>query len=70
MTARPPLLVRALNAALGIDLADLAEARIFLRSPEGADLLDAWLAGRADDDNDDADDESPAATGQPEGTET
>lgn len=46
------LLVRALNAALGVDLADFAEAKVFLRSPEGAAMLDAWLAGHADDDED------------------
>ena len=54
MTARPSLLVKALNGALGLDLADFTEARVFLRSPEGADMLDAWLATRpADHDQND-----------------
>lgn len=49
MTSRPPLLVRTLNAALGLDLADISDAREFLRSDEGNALLDAWLAAHPDD---------------------
>ena len=45
-----PLLVRVLNAALGLELADFTEARVFLRSPEGDALLEAWLASHPDDD--------------------
>jgi hypothetical protein len=45
-----PLLVRVLNAALDLDLADFAEARVFLRSPEGDALLEAWLASHPDND--------------------
>ena len=50
MTGQPPLLVRVLNNALGLDLADFTEARVFLRSPEGDALLEAWLAAHRDDD--------------------
>jgi hypothetical protein len=52
VTARPPLLVRALNAALGLDLVDFNEARVFLRSPEGNALLEGWLAAHRDDGED------------------
>jgi hypothetical protein len=48
--SRPSLLVKALNAALGLELADFSEARTFLLSDEGSDLLDAWLACHPDDD--------------------
>jgi hypothetical protein len=49
---RPRLLVVALNAALGLELADFAEARAWL-SDGGWDRLDEWLAAhRGDDDND------------------
>ena len=49
MTNRPSLLVRVLNAALNINLKDFTEARVFLRSPEGSALLEAWLAAHRDD---------------------
>jgi hypothetical protein len=52
VTSRPPLLVKVLNAALGLDLADFAEAREFLLSPEGSEMLDAWLASHPDDSDD------------------
>ena len=54
MTSRPPLLVKVLNAALGLDLADFAEARAFLLSDEGAEMLDAWLASHPDDSEENA----------------
>lgn len=45
MTAdRPSLLADTLNAALALDLSGWTEARVFLRSPEGDALLEAWLA--------------------------
>lgn len=43
------LLVKALNAALGLELADFTEARAFLRSPEGDALLEEWLDAHRDD---------------------
>jgi hypothetical protein len=43
------VLVRVLNTVLGLDLADFTEARVFLRSPEGDALLEAWLAAHLDD---------------------
>lgn len=46
------MLVRVLNAALGLDLADFNEARVFLRSDEGNTLLDDWLAAHLDDPGD------------------
>jgi hypothetical protein len=52
LTGRPSLLVRALNKALGLDLADFTEARVFLRSPEGDALLEAWLAAHRNDSSD------------------
>jgi hypothetical protein len=52
MTRRLPLLVRILNAALGLDLASFTEAKVFLRSPEGDALLEAWLAAHLDDSED------------------
>jgi hypothetical protein len=52
MTRRVPLLVQVLNAALGIDLADFTEARVFLRSPEGDALLEGWLAAHHADSED------------------
>jgi hypothetical protein len=42
-------LADALNATLGLDLADFGEAREFLRSHEGWEMLDAWLAAHLDD---------------------
>jgi hypothetical protein len=48
MTARSAL-ADALNHVLGLELADFDEAREFLRSPEGSEMLDAWLASRPDD---------------------
>jgi hypothetical protein len=55
MTAdRPSRLADTLNAALGLDLAGFTEARVFLRSPEGDTMLEAWLATqRAADSGDD-----------------
>lgn len=52
MTACPPLLVRVLNAALGLDLADFTEAKVFMRSPEGDALLEGWLAAHLNDTED------------------
>ena len=49
MTSRPPVLVKVLNAALGLDLADFSEARAFLLSDEGSKMLDDWLAAHPDD---------------------
>jgi hypothetical protein len=46
-------LTDALNRALGLELADFAEARQFLLSPEGAELLDDWMASDPDDDEPD-----------------
>ena len=43
-------LADALNATLGLDLADFKEARQFLLSPEGSKSLDDWLASHPDDD--------------------
>ena len=54
MTRRPPLLVKVLNAALGLELADFAEARAFLLSDEGSEMVDDWLASQPDDTDDDA----------------
>jgi hypothetical protein len=48
---RPRLLVVALNAALGLELADFAEAREFMLSEEGAQMLEDWLAARHGDDS-------------------
>jgi hypothetical protein len=45
-------LTDALNRALGLELADFAEAREFLRSPEGSQLLDDWLASHPNDSDD------------------
>ena len=42
-------LVDALNGALGLELADFDEAREFINSPEGSEMLDAWLASHPDD---------------------
>jgi hypothetical protein len=42
-------LTDALNHALGLELADFNEARAFLKSPEGSEMLDAWLASHSDD---------------------
>ena len=53
------ILADALNRALGLELADFGEARVFLRSREGSGLLDAWLKSRPDDD--DGDEGEPAA---------
>lgn len=50
MTTRPLLIVKVLNAALGLDLASFAEARELLLSDEGDALLEAWLAVHCDDD--------------------
>jgi hypothetical protein len=50
MTSRPPLLVKALNKSLGLELADLDDARAFLASDEGNGLLEAWLAAHHGDD--------------------
>jgi hypothetical protein len=47
---RPSRLAQVLNAALGLELADFDEARAFLLSYEGSDMLDAWLACHSDDD--------------------
>lgn len=55
---RPTLLVEVLNNALGLELADFAEARVFIRSPEGSAMLNAWLKSRPDDDGDEGE---PAA---------
>jgi hypothetical protein len=52
VTARPPLVVRALNTALGLELASFTEARVFLRSPEGHALLEEWLAAHLEDSED------------------
>jgi hypothetical protein len=49
MTSRLPMLVKVLNAALGLDLASFKEASEFLRSAEGDALLEAWLAAHLDD---------------------
>jgi len=46
------VLVRVLNTVLGLQLADFAEARVFLRSPEGDALLEAWLLAHLDDSDD------------------
>ena len=43
-------LTDALNSALGLELADFAEARAFLLSDEGSQMLDAWPASEPDDD--------------------
>jgi len=51
VTSHPSLLVTALNAALGLELADFAEARAFINSPEGSEMLDAWLASQPDDED-------------------
>jgi hypothetical protein len=48
---RPRLLVVALNAALGLELADFAEAREFMLSEEGTQMLEEWLAARHGDDS-------------------
>jgi hypothetical protein len=47
MTARSAL-AGALNRLLGLELADFAEARAFLCSPEGDALLEAWLSTHRD----------------------
>jgi len=53
VTSRPPVLVKVLNAALGLELADFADARKFLLSDEGSKMLDDWLAAHPDDTDDD-----------------
>jgi hypothetical protein len=50
-SGRPRLLVVALNAALGLELADFAEARAFMLSEEGAQMLEDWLATHHGDDS-------------------
>jgi hypothetical protein len=47
---RPRLLVVALNAALGLELADFAEARAFMLSEEGTQMIEDWLAAHHGDD--------------------
>ncbi|HEX3957845.1 MAG TPA: hypothetical protein VHZ03_14600 [Trebonia sp.] len=42
------VLVKALNAALGLNLADFEEAKQFLQSAEGSQMLDTWLASHPD----------------------
>lgn len=49
---RPSILARVLSAALGLDLADFNEARVFLRSPEGDALLEEWLAAHRNEPGD------------------
>jgi hypothetical protein len=49
LTARSAL-ADALHRVLGLELADFEEAREFLQSPEGSEMLDTWLASRPDDD--------------------
>jgi hypothetical protein len=49
VTPRPSSLARALNAALGLELADFDEARTFLMSAEGSDMLEMWLAHHEED---------------------
>lgn len=46
------MLVRVLNAALGLDLASFEEARQFLLSDEGSEMLEAWLESHPDDSGD------------------
>ena len=41
-------LTDALNGALGLELADFNEARAFLQSSEGSEMLDDWLASHPD----------------------
>lgn len=48
MTARS-VLADTLNRVLGLDLADFTGARVFLRSPEGDALLEAWLSAHRND---------------------
>jgi hypothetical protein len=52
MTSRPSQLVKVLNKALGLDLARFEEAREFLLSDEGSEMLDAWLESHPDDGGD------------------
>jgi hypothetical protein len=42
-------LVDALNSTLGLEIADFTEARAFLLSDEGSEMLDDWLASQPDD---------------------
>ena len=48
MTGQSSRLARMLNNVLGLELADFAEARAFLCSPEGDALLEAWLSTHRD----------------------
>jgi hypothetical protein len=46
------LLVKAVNAALGLDLVNIIDVRLFLASDEGNMLLDTWLAAHLNDGED------------------